>query len=454
MTGDSAAAARIAAVPAGSRVPRGLLWGYGVGSVGTGIYSALPGVLLLIFLTDTLGVTPAVAAAVIVIPKLWSVVCDPLVGRASDRLRGPSGTRAPHLLMGALACALSFSALFAVPAGLAGVAAAVYVGTVFLLAVTAYSVFSVPYVSLPVEMSADADERATIISVRMGFVFIGALLGAALAPALVAWLGGGRLGYSRMSLVLGVAAGLCALTAWKAVSRLPRSTTVPPSPADLAPMPWYRMVRLPRFQALLLPYLCVAGAISTLTAALPYLVRYRLQREEAMLGLLFLVLVGGSIASLPLWLLLSRRLGKRSALYFAMLALALACVALGFAVTPVSVGLACAVAGVAFGGLQLLPFSLLSDVLRDQPAREGAYTGLWTAVEKTGLACGPLLVGALLQLGGFAAATDGQSAQPHSAIVAIVLAATLLPVAWLVLAAAFARWLRAANLPDVLGEAS
>ena len=58
--------------------------GYAFGSVGTGGFSTVPGLLLLYYLTDELGVTALVAGMVVLLPKAWDVVLNPLVGNWSD----------------------------------------------------------------------------------------------------------------------------------------------------------------------------------------------------------------------------------------------------------------------------------------------------------------------------------------------------------------------------------
>jgi glycoside/pentoside/hexuronide:cation symporter, GPH family len=46
-----------------------------------------------------------------------------------------------------------------------------------------------------------------------------------------------------------------------------------------------------------------------------------------------------------------------------------------------------------------LPFTLAGDVIRaDGTAAEGRFTGIWTAVEKLGLALGAVLVGQTIDL--------------------------------------------------------
>ncbi len=67
-----------------------------MGSVGTGLFSSVTGILLLFFMTDTLGIAAATAGLVLFIPKFWDVVFDPLVGIASDRTHSRWGRRQPY----------------------------------------------------------------------------------------------------------------------------------------------------------------------------------------------------------------------------------------------------------------------------------------------------------------------------------------------------------------------
>jgi Na+/melibiose symporter-like transporter len=404
---------------------------FGAGSLGTGIYSALPGVLLLFFLTDVLGVAPAWASIAIVLPKLWSIACDPLVGRLSDHYRSRHGTRAPYLLAGALGCTATFAALFAVPSVLEGKAALGYVMAVYALAVTAYSVYSVPYVTLPAEMSGDPQERTRIVAVRMGFMFAGALVGSAAAPALVAVFGGGRAGYSVMALVLAGIAGASALIAWSVARKLPNSSGAPTGarpPAATVSTAWTAPLRNRPFVVTLGAYGCIAAAIATLTAGMPYLVRHVSHGDESRIALFFTVFVLASIAGLAVWTRIASSFGKERSLTASAVLLAAACIPLATQPATTTLLMSAVAAGLAVGGLQLLPFALLTDHVRGEIGRAGAYTGIWTAVEKAGLAAGPLVVGALLSAGGFQA-SSGTSAvpQPTEALFAIQMAVSAAP---------------------------
>ena len=58
---------------------------YAVGSLGTGGFGTLPGLVLTYYLTDHLGVAALVAGIVVTAAKVWDVVIDPVIGALTDR---------------------------------------------------------------------------------------------------------------------------------------------------------------------------------------------------------------------------------------------------------------------------------------------------------------------------------------------------------------------------------
>jgi Na+/melibiose symporter-like transporter len=66
-------------------LPRRVLAGYSLGSLVTGAFGTVPGLLLLPYLTDTLGVAAGVAGLLVLLPKAWDVLINPVAGRVSDR---------------------------------------------------------------------------------------------------------------------------------------------------------------------------------------------------------------------------------------------------------------------------------------------------------------------------------------------------------------------------------
>ena len=102
-------------MPASDRLTRGVRVGYGSGSVATGAFGTVPGLMLLPYLTDSLGIAALTAGFIVFLPKAWDVVLNPIAGRISDRTVDPRGPRRPWLLRAGIALAAGFALLFAAP---------------------------------------------------------------------------------------------------------------------------------------------------------------------------------------------------------------------------------------------------------------------------------------------------------------------------------------------------
>src|SRR6187549_1796417 len=182
-------------------LPLGVRAGYGLGSVATGTFGTVPGLMLLPFLTDTLGIAAGLAGVIVFLPKAWDVVLNPIAGRISDRTVDPRGPRRPWLLRAGLGLAVAFALLFAAPEMGSKVAEAGWVLVCFLACATAYAFFQVPYVSMPAEMTSSYDERTRLMTWRVAILAFTIMLAGATAPAIRDAVGG-RAGYRVMGLVM------------------------------------------------------------------------------------------------------------------------------------------------------------------------------------------------------------------------------------------------------------
>lgn len=404
-----------------SRVPRSIVVAYSSGSLGTGVYLTVPSVLLLFYLTEVLGVSPVLAGLAVFLPRLWDVVTDPVMGWISDRTRSPLGRRRPWLLAGGVLTGATLVALFNAPEFDSQAAGFTYVLVVYILSATAYTLFAVPYLSMPAEMSESAEVRSGIMAWRMTFAMAGVLAGSALAPLLLEAFGGGRAGFSGMAWVLGPLCALAMLVAFFGTARAP---VIESARAGVTPGGSFRDALADRpFRVLALAYVLQLGGLGTFTAATPYFVTYIAGRSEGAIATLFVALLGGTLVSMAGWHLLARRIGKPRAYVIAALLAAGGLAGIFLVAAPGSwtgVVWLTALVGVGFGGLQLLPFAMLTDVIHAARLRgrdlAGLLTGAWTAVEKGALALGPAILGTLLSLGGF---VSGLAVQHEGAALAI-----------------------------------
>jgi Na+/melibiose symporter-like transporter len=377
---------------------------YAAGSFGTGVFSTVPAVLLLYFCTETLKMPPAWAAAIVFIPKIWAIFWDPFVGSWSDRSASRLGRRRPFLAVGAAGVAVAFAALFAPPALPLWGTAAWVAGCYFALA-TLYSVFAVPYIAIPAEIGADKATRSRLVSWRMVMAMIGVLAGASAAPLIVEFGGGGRHGYAAMALTIAAACGVAMIGPFLMMAGRERPGAQPPQQATMGLIAQVlSALRNRRFRNLLVAYVLQLTAVGIMTSAAPYLVVAQFHRAEGDTGLAMGAMLLATTISIPLWAGLGRKLGDARAYAVAACGYAGACVLLGLAAlanAPWGVAVAAfALAGVPFGGLQVLPFMLVAHHIHETAAAqaEATFTGVWTSGEKLGLAFGPALTGLALTL--------------------------------------------------------
>jgi GPH family glycoside/pentoside/hexuronide:cation symporter len=123
-----------------AKLPVSLKIGYGFGDIGSNIFIVTTGMFLLYYLTNILQVEPAVAGMVLLIPKLWDVVSDPIMGGISDNTHSRRGRRRPYLLYAAMPFGLMVWLLFSAPPVTSQTAVVFWVGGLFALSCTAFTV--------------------------------------------------------------------------------------------------------------------------------------------------------------------------------------------------------------------------------------------------------------------------------------------------------------------------
>ena len=158
-------------------------------------------ILLQRFVTDYLGIAAATWGAVYLATKLYDAVTDPVMGIVSDRTRSPWGRRRPYLLVGGIICALAFYGLFHAPSVTDSNHVVLILVGLMILYSTGYTIFNVPYMAMPAEMTDDYHERSFLVSFRVYAIGLGTIAGIAVAPYLIKQFGGGREGHQTLALV-------------------------------------------------------------------------------------------------------------------------------------------------------------------------------------------------------------------------------------------------------------
>ncbi|MFB8146087.1 MFS transporter [Microbacterium sp. NPDC056003] len=442
--GGGAAAASDSAT-ARARLSNGTIARYATGSLGTGGFATLPGLVLTYYLTDSLGVAALAAGLVITLAKVWDVVIDPVIGALTDRDLARHGTRRRLMLLGAGTIPVLFALTFAVPPALGPVVAAIWVFFAFTLTATAFSLFQVPYIALPAELTPRYDERTRLLTWRVVVLTLAILLFGAGGPALRRVADDPVIGYLVMGVVAGVVIGLGMLVA-TTVARRPVTETAPVAPGSTLPAAaraslrehYADGVRAVRrsgpFRALLATFVLQALATGLMLAGAQYAATWVLESEAAV-ELLFVALIAPALFAAPAWGVVSRRIGKERAFAIASTVFAVAALSiLGVLWAPgdwiyAPVG----VAGIAYAGMQSLPMAMLPDVISHDertsgPGRAGSFSGVWTAGETVGFALGATVLSLILAVTGYISSTAGETVtQPAAAVTGIVVSFSLAP---------------------------
>jgi len=408
-------------------LPRRVLAGYSLGSLVTGAFGTVPGLLLLPYLTDTLGIAAGLAGLLVLLPKAWDVLVNPVAGRVSDR----RGDRRPFLLIAGLALGFLFAAIFAGPVR-SGAGAGVYVAVSFLLAATAYAFFQVPYVAMPAELTDGYAERTRLMTWRVAVLALAILISGALAPLVVEQTGGGLVGHRWSGVFVGVLIIVGTLGVYLG-TRGAESRSAAGTEPDLRSQLRIAAANRP-FRALLLCWIVQSVGIGTMLAGVQYFAD-QIVATASGATFLFAAFVGPALLVMPLWSLIGRRYGKPRSLAAASLLFAAGALTLlaSPALPPVAVYLLVALIGVGYAGQQVFALAMLPDCIAWDTARTGrrqagVFTGLWTAGETLGLALGPGLYALILQLFGYVSSSTGEAAaQDDTARLGVLLGFTVVP---------------------------
>ena len=200
-----------------------VIFGWGLGSLGLAVILNTLNVLLVAYLTLVVGIEPALAGSLVLLAKLYDVLTDLPMGWITDRTRTRWGARRPYLLVAGFVTPVSLVMLFSPPSG----DKVTYIVAALLLYATGYTLFNVPYLSMPAEMSRDTHLRTRMVAWRSLFIAGGTLFGVAIAPYMIGQYGGGADAYAMLGKIMAIVVAADFLP-----QKGPAMLTTPQSPAS------------------------------------------------------------------------------------------------------------------------------------------------------------------------------------------------------------------------------
>lgn len=380
-----------------------VVFGWGLGSLGLSTILNTLNVLLIAYLTLVVGLEPALAGSLILIAKVYDVLTDLPMGWLSDRTQTTWGARRPYLFAAGIVTPVAIFMLFSAPAG----ADLSYVMAALLLYATGYTLFNVPYLSMPAELTASVHLRTRMVAHRSTFIAAGTFFGIAVAPFLVGALGGGERAYSILGIIMAVVIaaafiGCCVMTA--AAPAVEPGRTFMPVRQQLAVI-----LANSHFRTLIMIKVTHLLAIAVNAGSLVFFFRFALERDLQILGVYGGVTTAVWALGMPFWSRLARVKGKRFGYFVATsgyVLLTLTWLLAGPDETTAVLLLRAAGFGVISGGMLLMGNAMLQDVMdldyrQTGKRKNGMFAGMYSLIEKITSGVGAQILGLVLSATGF-----------------------------------------------------
>lgn len=399
---------------------------FALGDFGNNLVITAMGFYYLFFAVNVGGLTPVLAGVTYWVSRSVAACTDLLMGILSDRTSSRFGRRRIYLLAGAVPMGVTFMLLWLSPFN-SQAATFFYYLTIMLAFNVVLSFVTIPYNSLMPELSQNYDERTSISGFRMAFSFLGNLLAAAGVAVIVDNIFAGRAVYKTSYPVMGLIIGgitivlmlACFLGTHERVHAQAEEIVGKHFWHDLKTMWQVREMRL-----MIVMFVLNQVGADIFMALIVFYLKDVMLIPDSLTSLVMAVPLVIAVASVPLWVFLGEKMGKRQAYVLAAFFFLIPLLMVIFAPAgnvPIVIVIAILI-GVGSSATQVLPWGMLPDVIefdeyQNGVRREGFYMGVTQLIYKVCSALTVLLFTSLIGVFGYI--QDSVGAQPASATLAI-----------------------------------
>jgi glycoside/pentoside/hexuronide:cation symporter, GPH family len=420
---------------------------YALGDLGNNLSITAMGFYFIFYVVNIGGLTPVLAGITYWVSRSIAALTDLFMGIISDRTSSRFGRRRVYLLAGAVPMGLAFTLLWFIPFG-SQAGNFVYYLAVMLAFNVILSVVTIPYNALMPELSQNYDERTSISGFRMAFSFLGNLLAAAGVAVIVDNIYPGRSAYPTSYPVMGILFGvattilvlICFFGTKERVHAEAEMTVGKNFWKDLRSM-W----QVTEMRLMTIMFVLNQVAADIFMALIVFFLKDVMLVPDEYTSMVMALPLVIAVASVPLWVYLGEKLGKKRAYITAAIFYMIPLLMVIF-IPPGNLAIVIVIAvliGVGSSATQVLPWSMLPDVIefdeyQNHVRREGFYMGTTQLLYKVSSALVVFIVLAII--GGFGYVENQVTgSQPESALMAIRLMLGL-GTAFLLMMAAFTAW--------------
>ena len=179
--------------------------GYGSGDIAGNCVYALLTAFMMIYLTDTVGLSMGIVSTLIAASKIFDGVTDFFFGKMIDNTNTRMGKARPWMLWPYIGCAITLVTCFSIPTSWGQTAQYIFFFLAYtLLNAVFFTANNIAYASLTALITRNTSERVQIGSLRFIFAFATKIVIEAVTIFAVTWLGGGVAGWRAIAIIYAV----------------------------------------------------------------------------------------------------------------------------------------------------------------------------------------------------------------------------------------------------------